>query len=81
MNRDHQRPRGRSPRATLVRIATGRDAADIAFVTTLPGRLQLSTVEVQAVAPSDLPVDDHEQFFALDVSRTWIARTLIKIWS
>ena len=54
-----------APRATLVRIATGRDAADIAFVTTLSGRVQLSTVEVEAVAPSDLPVDDHEQLVAL----------------
>ena len=54
-----------APRATLVRIATGRDAADIAFVTTLSGRLELSTVEVEAVAPSDLPVDDHEKLVAL----------------
>jgi hypothetical protein len=55
----------RAPRATLVRIATGRDAADIAFLTTLSGRVELSTVEVEAVAPSDLPVDDHEQLVAL----------------
>jgi transglutaminase-like putative cysteine protease len=54
-----------APRATLVRIATGRDAADIAFVTTLSGRLELSTVEVEAVAPSNLPVDDHEPLVTL----------------
>jgi Transglutaminase-like superfamily len=35
-----------APRQCLVRIATGRDAADIAFATVLSGRAELSTVEV-----------------------------------
>jgi transglutaminase-like putative cysteine protease len=54
-----------APRQTLVRIATGRDAADIAFATTLSGQVELSNVEVGAVSPGDLPHDDHEQLVAL----------------
>jgi Transglutaminase-like superfamily len=54
-----------APRPTLVRIATGRDAADIAFATTLSGQVELSNVEVGAVAPGDLPPDDHERLVAL----------------
>ncbi len=54
-----------APRQTLVRIATGRDAGDIAFATVLSGQVDLSTVEVAAVAPGDLPLDDHEQLVAL----------------
>jgi transglutaminase-like putative cysteine protease len=54
-----------APRETLVRIATGRDAADIAFATTLSGQVELSNVEVGAVAPGDLPHDDHERLVAL----------------
>jgi transglutaminase-like putative cysteine protease len=54
-----------SPRSTLVRIATGRDAADIAFATVLDGRAELSHVEIEAAAPHDLPLDDHEQLVAL----------------
>ncbi len=54
-----------APRQTLVRIATGRDAGDIAFATVLSGQGDLSTVEVIAVAPGELPLDDHEQLVAL----------------
>jgi transglutaminase-like putative cysteine protease len=54
-----------APRQTLHRIATGRDAADIAFATTLSGRVELSNVEVGAIAPGDLPNDDHERLVAL----------------
>jgi hypothetical protein len=54
-----------APRQSLVRIATGRDAADTAFVTVLSGQVELSTVEITAVAPGDLPLDDHEQLVAL----------------
>jgi transglutaminase-like putative cysteine protease len=54
-----------APRSTLIRIATGRDAADIAFMTILSGRAELSTVEVAAVSSADLPLDDHQQLIAL----------------
>ncbi|WP_159501174.1 transglutaminase family protein [Microbacterium sp. 18062] len=46
-----------APRDTLVRIATGRDAADTAFLTVQSGRADLDTVEVTAVA-DELPTDD-----------------------
>lgn len=49
-----------APRPSLLRIATGRDAADTAFVTTLFGRVDLVTSEVTAVlVGADLPADDH----------------------
>jgi transglutaminase-like putative cysteine protease len=54
-----------APRQALIRIATGRDAADIAFATTLSGQVELAGIEVGAVAPNDLPRDDHEGLVAL----------------
>jgi transglutaminase-like putative cysteine protease len=48
-----------APRASLVRIATGRDAADTAFATTLHGQAELISSEVWAVVEGDLPADDH----------------------
>lgn len=54
-----------APRPTLIRIATGRDAADIAFATVLSGRAELSTVDITATAPGDLPLDDHERLVGL----------------
>jgi len=54
-----------APRQSLVRIATGRDAGDVAFVTTLSGQVELSTVEITAIAPGELPLDDHEQLVTL----------------
>lgn len=46
-----------APRSTLVRIATGRDAADTAFLSVLSGRADLDRVSVTAVADT-LPDDD-----------------------
>jgi len=46
-----------APRQSLVRIATGRDASDIAFLTNHLGNLTLDRVEVGAVADM-LPMDD-----------------------
>src|SRR6185369_6056709 len=54
-----------APRQTLVRIGTGRDAADVAFATVLSGRVELSTVEIWAIAGTDLPLDDHDGLVAL----------------
>jgi transglutaminase-like putative cysteine protease len=48
-----------APRQSLVRIATGRDATDTAFATTLQGDAELLAMEVTAVVDGDLPVDDH----------------------
>ncbi len=47
-----------APRESLVRISTGRDAADTAFATTLQGGAQLREMTVTAVADRGLPSDD-----------------------
>ncbi|MBY5162441.1 transglutaminase-like domain-containing protein [Salsipaludibacter albus] len=47
-----------APRASMVRIATGRDAADTAFLTVQRGRVDMGAVEVRAVLDGDLPIDD-----------------------
>lgn len=54
-----------APRPTLVRIATGRDAADIAFTTVISGRVELSSLEISAVAAGELPLDGHDALVAL----------------
>lgn len=46
-----------APRSTLVRIATGRDAADTAFLSSYGGPVSLESFEVTAVA-DELPGDD-----------------------
>lgn len=48
-----------APRSSLARIATGRDAADTAFATTLRGEVALLSSGVSAVVDDDLPADDH----------------------
>jgi transglutaminase-like putative cysteine protease len=50
---------GLAPRPSMVRIATGRDAADTAFLTVLSGRADLRAVRAEASAVP-LPVDDGE---------------------
>jgi hypothetical protein len=47
-----------APRGSLVRIATGRDAADTAWLTTLSGVADLRDLVVTAVADGGLPFDD-----------------------
>ena len=47
-----------APRQTLVRIATGRDAADTAFLTVLGGTATLVEMSVLAIVDGELPVDD-----------------------
>jgi transglutaminase-like putative cysteine protease len=47
-----------APRESLVRIATGRDAADTAWLTTVSGFADLADVTVTAVAGNGLPLDD-----------------------
>lgn len=48
---------GLAPRRSLLRIATGRDASDTAFLSTVGGSLTLGTLAVTAVADT-LPDDD-----------------------
>ncbi len=47
-----------APRQSLVRIATGRDASDTAFLTVQSGRADLVSVAVTATVAPTLPVDD-----------------------
>lgn len=53
-----------APRATLLRIATGRDASDTAFLSVHHGRAQLQEMTVTAVA-DELPDDDVTRLVAL----------------
>jgi transglutaminase-like putative cysteine protease len=48
-----------APRGSLVRIATGRDAADTALVTTVDGHAELLESNVLATVNGELPGDDH----------------------
>jgi transglutaminase-like putative cysteine protease len=47
-----------APRSTLVRIASGRDAADTAFLSNYGGNLELQEMSVTAVVDGALPDDD-----------------------
>ena len=47
-----------APRDSLVRIATGSDASDVAFLTTLRGVVELNYMSVTATVDGDLPDDD-----------------------
>ncbi len=55
-----------APRSSLVRIATGRDAADTAFATVVKGDVELLGAEVFAIVDGDLPPDDHASRWVLD---------------
>lgn len=48
-----------APRSSLVRIATGRDAADTPFATVVSGLATLLDVVVTATSAGPLPSDDH----------------------
>lgn len=54
-----------APRSSLVRIATGRDAADTAFLTSYGGHLTPNAVEVNAVVDPFLPTDDVDELVSL----------------
>ncbi|MFB2581799.1 transglutaminase family protein [Herbiconiux sp. P15] len=53
-----------APRQSLLRIATGRDASDTAFLTTNGGFLRLDRLEVGAVV-DELPTDDIRELVQL----------------
>lgn len=54
-----------APRQSMVRIATGADAADIAFITNVGGAIELADMTVTAVASPSLPSDDITQIVEL----------------
>jgi transglutaminase-like putative cysteine protease len=54
-----------APRSSLVRIATGRDAADTAFMSTYGGAAELLEVYVSATIDGLLPADDIHQLASL----------------
>ena len=58
-------PTGLAPRPSLVRIATGRDAADAAFSAINSGVAELEYLEVSATVGSVLPGDDPLQIVEL----------------
>ena len=47
-----------APRQSLVRIATGRDAADISFLSSYGAPISLGPMTVTATVEGDLPTDD-----------------------
>jgi transglutaminase-like putative cysteine protease len=51
-----------APTSALVRICSGRDAADTAFLSLFGGRATMGTMEVSATVDGDLPAPDDEPF-------------------
>jgi transglutaminase-like putative cysteine protease len=54
-----------APRASLVRIGTGRDAADVALSSSLGAVTGAPTFDVTATVSPDLPADDPDELVAL----------------
>ncbi len=54
-----------APRQSMLRIATGRDAADTAFLDNHRGAITLQNMTVTAVVDGDLPMDSVEQLVSL----------------
>lgn len=54
-----------APRQTLVRIATGRDAADTAFLDNHGGAITLTNMVVTATTNQPLPFDGHDELIVL----------------
>lgn len=54
-----------APRQSMVRIATGRDAADTAFLDNHRGAITLTNMEVTAVVDGDLPFDSTADLVSL----------------
>ena len=54
-----------APRQALVRIATGRDAADIAFLANHKGAITLNKLVVTAVVDGDLPRDSIDELVSI----------------
>lgn len=56
---------GLAPRESMMRIATGRDASDTAFMTTLAGSTTLNSMKVTATIEGDLPQEDSSKSVTL----------------
>jgi transglutaminase-like putative cysteine protease len=54
-----------APRQSMVRIATGRDAADTAFLDNHHGGITLNAMTVTAIVDGELPVDSVDQLVSL----------------
>jgi hypothetical protein len=54
-----------APRQTLVRIATGRDAADTAFLDNHGGSITLTNMVVTATTNQDLPFDPLDELVSI----------------
>ena len=54
-----------APRQTLVRIATGRDAADTAFLDNHKGSIELTNMTVTATSDGDLPKDALDELVSI----------------
>jgi hypothetical protein len=54
-----------APRQSMVRIATGRDAADTAFLDNHKGAITLKRMEVSAVVNGALPQDSVHELVSL----------------
>jgi transglutaminase-like putative cysteine protease len=54
-----------APRQTLVRIATGRDAADTAFLDNHKGAINLNNMVVTATSDGNLPHDELDQLVSI----------------
>ena len=55
---------GMAPRQSLVRIATGRDAADIAFLTVIGGQVNFVSLKVTATS-DEFALDNHADLVQL----------------
>ena len=54
-----------APRQSMVRIATGRDAADTAFLDNHPGAITLNAMTITAIVDGELPIDTLDQLVSL----------------
>ncbi len=54
-----------APRQALVRIATGRDAADIAFLDNHKGEISLNALQVSAIVDGQLPRDSIDELVSI----------------
>jgi transglutaminase-like putative cysteine protease len=54
-----------APRQSMVRIATGRDAADTAFLDNHKGSITLNSMTITAVVDGELPLDSVDQLVSL----------------
>jgi len=54
-----------APRQSMVRIATGRDAADTAFLDNHKGSINLNNMMVTAYVDGELPIDSIDHLVSL----------------